>query len=168
MRNITLSTEQYMYGISMGVKRNYSAERDGKHPGRVKSKWTHEQTHMLGCLGELAAMEAIGIEADLTIDTYKGQSDLPGCVEVRTRTSHNWDLKVTKRDDPDQSFVLVTCDWRPDNPMPPRDFVVRGWLSGDEAQQEQFVRDFGGYGVPAFFVPQSELHTLETLELCDE
>ena len=166
---VTLTDSQVLYGCQMGKARNDSAVAAGKDPGKVKSAWTWEQTHIIGCLGELACMTAVhGEPHELTIDTYKTAHDVSGCIEVRTRCRDDYDLKVTSRDDPDQAFVLVTCSSAPTNWIPPREFKVVGWMNGWQAQDKQYTKDYGNYGSPAYFVPQSDLHPMSELELCDD
>ena len=166
---ITLTDPQILYGLQMGKERNDRAVAAGKDPGKVRSGWSWEQTHQIGCLGELAVMTAVhGEPQELTIDTYKTAHDVSGCIEVRTRCRDNYDLKVTARDDPEQSFVLVTCTSTPDNWIPPREFKVVGWMNGWEAQDKKFTKDYGNYGSPAYFVPQKFLYPMSELELCDE
>lgn len=108
--------------------------------------------HIEGACGELAVAKALGRYWDGSVNTFE-QPDLPG-LQVRTRSQTYYDLIVRPADSDDDLFVLVTgrC---------PR-YVVRGWIKGADAKQEQWLQTHGNRP-GAYFVPQSALHEMSKL-----
>jgi hypothetical protein len=76
-------------------------------------------------------------------------------MDIKTRSKSHYDLIVQRQSDPDKKFVLVTID--------SGETLLHGWCYGEEAMQDKFWADPAG-GRPAFFMPQSALHSMETLK----
>jgi len=108
--------------------------------------------HIEGACGELAVAKLLGVYWDGSVDTF-ARNDLPG-LQVRTRSSHGWDL-IVRQDDADATrWVLVTgrCPT----------FLVRGWIFGHEAKRPQWLRTHGDRP-GAYFVPKEHLRPMEAL-----
>jgi hypothetical protein len=85
-------------------------------------------------------------------------ADVSQRLQVRSSLHANARLIVhpSPGDQSDHAYVLVIGDW-------PR-YRICGWLWGYEAQQDRWWDDPKG-NRPAFFVPQLELHSIDSLPL---
>jgi hypothetical protein len=111
--------------------------------------------HLLGAAGEMAVASYLGMKHELYKETEakRGSDDLPG-IDVKTRSKSRYDLIVQKNEDPSKKFVLVTIE--------NQQTLLHGWCYGHEGMDAQYWAD-PARGRPAYFVPQSALHPMETL-----
>jgi hypothetical protein len=107
-----------------------------------------------GAAGEIAAAKALGVYWGASVNTFKVGGDVGG-LEIRTRSKSEYELLIRDNDPDDSIFVLVTG--RSPN------FEVVGWMKGKDAKREEWKQTHGGRP-PAYFVPQSELHSIESLK----
>ena len=127
--------------------------------GRNGGAWKGSKAldiHLLGAAGEVAVASYLGLKEHLFKETEakKGSDDLPGGIDVKTRSKASYDLIVQRQSDPNRKFVLVTIE--------SQQTLIHGWCYGKDAMQSQFWKD-PARGRPAYFVPQSALHPMETL-----
>lgn len=149
---MTLEWYEISRAALVGVSRNVEAMRMGCHNRRTASDdWS---IHVVGALGECAFAKASGRYWSGGVNTFKATADIGRSIEVRTRSSHSYDLIVRDADADDSAFVLVTGG--------PRDFVVHGWMRGRDAKRPEFLANHGNHGA-AFFVPKEALLPLEDL-----
>ena len=117
--------------------------------------------HRLGATGEVAVAAYLSLEDHLFTETTanRGSCDLPGDIEVKTRSRHGYDLIVQKDERPDKRLVLVTIE---------REKVfLHGWCVAGDVMREEFWADPAG-GRPAYFVPKSSLRDIgELIDLLD-
>lgn len=101
-------------------------------------------------MGEVAVAHYLGLEAHLFSEqtAKRGSSDLPGDIEVKTRSRHSYDLIVQKDERPDKKLVLVTIQGGT--------IFLHGWCVAADVMRERFWADPAG-GRPAFFVPKKHL-----------
>jgi hypothetical protein len=101
-------------------------------------------------MGEVAAAYYLGLESHLFSEqtAKRGTADLPGDIEVKTRSRHSYDLIVQKDERPDKRLVLVTIQ--------NGTIFLHGWCVAGDVMQERFWADPAG-GRPAFFVPKQHL-----------
>ena len=111
--------------------------------------------HLLGAAGEMAVASYLGMKHELykEVEAKRGSYDLPG-IDVKTRSKSRYDLIVQKNEDPSKKFVLVTIE--------NQQTLLHGWCYGHEGMDAQYWAD-PARGRPAYFVPQSALHPMETL-----
>lgn len=112
--------------------------------------------HRLGATGEVAAAVHLGLESYLFSEQIarRGSADLPGDIEVKTRSRHKYDLIVQKDERPDKRVVLVTIE---------RDKVLlQGWCVAGDVMDEKYWADPAG-GRPAYFVPKEGLRDIAEL-----
>lgn len=116
--------------------------------------------HIEGAGAELAVAKALGrywTGAAVTMPDWlagaEAEADVGG-LQVRHTQRDDGCLIVNLDDEPAATFVLVT------GRMPT--YVLRGWLEGALAPARGTLR---GRAPGAYFVPQSELEALESLEL---
>lgn len=117
--------------------------------------------HRLGATGEVAVAAYLGLEDHLFTETTanRGSCDLPGDIEVKTRSRHGYDLIVQRDERPDKRLVLVTIE---------REKVfLHGWCVAGDVMREEFWADPAG-GRPAYFVPKRILRDIgELIDLLD-
>jgi len=115
------------------------------------------QVHLLGAAGEMAVASYLGLKEHLYAEreARRGSDDLPGGIDVKTRSRHSYDLIVQRQSDPNKKFVLVTIEGR--------QTLIHGWCYGKDAMQNQFWKD-PARGRPAYFVPQDFLCPMESID----
>lgn len=113
--------------------------------------------HRLGAVGEVAAAVHLGLEAYLFSEqlAVRGSADLPGDIEVKTRSRHKYDLIVQKGERPDKKLILVTVEGD--------STLLHGWCMAGDVMREEFWADVARNGRAAYFVPKSELRPLTDL-----
>ena len=146
---IKLNENELMMAANVGVRRQVEALSKGlknQHGALASKVW---QNHIEGACGELAFAKAMNWYWNGSVNTFK----LPdvGNAQVRTRSSHSFELIIRKNDT--GIFVLVTG-------MAPQ-YKVHGWFDSKDVKSI-WLQDYGGRE-KAYFVPQAELHPLESL-----
>ena len=111
--------------------------------------------HLLGAAGEMAVASYLGMKHELykEVEAKRGSDDLPG-IDVKTRSKSRYDLIIQKNEDPSKKFVLVTIE--------NQQTFLHGWCYGRQGMDARYWAD-PARGRPAYFVPQSALHPMETL-----
>lgn len=101
-------------------------------------------------MGEVAVAYYLGLESHLFSEqtAKRGTPDLPGDIEVKTRSRHSYDLIVQRDERPDKKLVLVTIQGET--------IFLHGWCVAGDVMREEFWDDPAG-GRPAFFVPKQYL-----------
>jgi len=127
--------------------------------GRNGGAWQGSKAldiHLLGAAGEVAVASYLGLKEHLFKETEacRGSDDLPGGIDVKTRSKLRYDLIVQKHENPSKKFVLVTIE--------NRQTLLHGWSWGGEAMNEKFWAD-PARGRPAYFVGKEYLRPMETL-----
>lgn len=129
--------------------------------GRNGGAWKGSKAldiHLLGAAGEVAVASYLGLKEHLFRETEakRGSDDLPGGIDVKTRSKAAYDLIVQRNESPDKKFVLVTVE--------NQQTLIHGWCYGHEALQEQYWAD-PARGRPAYFVPKEALRSIDELLL---
>ena len=129
--------------------------------GRNGGAWKGSKAldiHLLGAAGEVAVASYLNMKEHLFKETEarRGSDDLPGGIDVKTRSKTSYDLIVQRQSDPNKKFVLVTIE--------NRQTLIHGWCYGEEAMQEQYWAD-PARGRPAYFVPKVALRSIDELLL---
>lgn len=160
MIEITLNPEKLALANAEAFRRQQQNEAKGLR-GRNKAPDRGEKAlklHQLGCIGEVAVAEFLGVQEHLFTakKAIRGSADLPGNIEVKTRSKHNYDLLIQFSDDPDKIFVLVTHEGG--------DITqIWGWIRGCDAMKKEWVREFVR-GRRCYAVPQTALNPVSTIE----
>lgn len=157
---IILSPENLALAEAEARRRQAQNEAKGLR-GRNKAPDKGEKAlkmHLLGCLGEVAVAELLGLQEHLfqAETAVRGTADLPGNIEVKTRSKHNYDLLVQLDDDPNKVFVLVTHEGGDTT-------QVWGWIHGRDAARKEWIREFVR-GRPCYAVPQKALNSIESIK----
>jgi len=160
---ILLSDEQLALAMAEAERRqsvNEAKRLRGRNRAPAKGDAALEM-HKLGCTGEVAVAVLLGMQEQVFQEQVAriGSVDLPGNIEVKTRSKHGYDLLIQLDDDPNKLFVLVTCNRSTD----PHRAIISGWAYGKDVMKRELVREFVR-GRPCYAVPQSMLNPIETLE----
>jgi hypothetical protein len=155
----TFSDEERQQAMEEGLRRQGVNESKGLR-GRNGGAWKGSKAleiHLLGAAGEVAVASYLGMKEHLFKETEarRGSDDLPGGIDVKTRSKHSYDLIVQKSEDPRKKFVLVTAQ--------DQKTLLHGWCYGEEAMDEKYWAD-PARGRPAFFVPKTVLRSMESLK----
>lgn len=113
----------------------------------------------VGACGEIAVAKARGEFFVPSVNTFHDTPDVPGGYEVRGTDNEAGCLIVRDNDRDDRKYILAILD--------ERGVTLLGWLSGEEAKEDRWVRNPNGYR-PAWFVPQACLRPIEELIECRE
>lgn len=156
-RYVSLNADEWSLCVQVANSRQVSSIKKGGRDNLYKKKgWLEEfDIHIAGCVGELAVAKVIGVTWTGSVDTFKAP-DLGGDIQVRHRTNPLWDLIVRSVDKDQERFVLSRG-------MPPGLIEVAGWIRGIDAKREEFLKDWGNYGKPSYFVPAYKLNDMETI-----
>jgi hypothetical protein len=160
---VRLTVSELYLASMVGVRRHVTAlsrgQADRNGADRMDASAAY-YAHINGAQGECAAAKALLTFWLMSVDARKEEPDLLPDWQVRTRTQVGYDLIVRSDDRDDQRFVLVIGN----GPT----FDVCGWIWGRDAKDEQWLRDRGERGAPAFWVPRSALRPLgESLTVSD-
>jgi hypothetical protein len=151
--------QERQQAMEEGLRRQGFNESKGLR-GRNGGAWQGSKAldiHLLGAAGEVAVASYLGLKDHLFKETEarRGSDDLPGGIDVKTRSKASYDLIVQKREDPRKKFVLVTIE--------NQKTLLHGWCYGEEAMEEKYWAD-PARGRPAFFVPKTVLRSMESLK----
>lgn len=130
--------QRHVEAICADLQDRYGADKGG---------WN---LHIEGACGELAFAKLLNIYWNGSINTFGLGGDV-GDIQVRTRSRHDYELIVRAKDRDGDAFVLVTG-------VAPN-YVVRGWLFGQEAKRDEWLNAHGGR-TPSWFIPHKELHPI--------
>jgi len=152
------SEDEKTLAMAEGTRRQGTNETQGLR-GRNGGAWKGSKAldiHLLGAAGEMAVASHLGMKAFLYKETQakKGSADLPGDIDVKTRSRHSYDLIVQKNENPDKRFVLVTIE--------KSTTLIHGWCYGKDAMKDEYWADPAG-GRPAYFVSKDVLRSMNTL-----
>lgn len=154
---VSIDTIEFKTAINVATERAIQSIVRSNKDSLSKKNWLDNlTTHIVGCIGELAVAKGLHIAWDKSVGTYKKQADLSDNIEVRHRTNPEWQLIVRDNDDDNKIYILSRG-------MPPSVIEIVGWIRGAAAKQQRWQKDPGGYGRPAYFVPDDELQPMESL-----
>ena len=156
--SFVFSEEERTLAMEEGLRRQGVNEAKGLR-GRNGGAWKGSKAldiHLLGAAGEVAVASYLGLKEHLFRETEakRGSCDLPGNIDVKTRSKSAYDLIVQKGEDGQRIFVLVTIERQ--------ETLIWGWCYGYEALQERFWAD-PARGRPAYFIGKEHLRSMETL-----
>lgn len=158
--SFVFSEEERTLAMEEGMRRQGVNEARGLR-GRNGGAWKGSKAldiHLLGAAGEVAVASYLGLKEHLFKETEakRGSDDLPGGIDVKTRSKAAYDLIVQRNENPDKKFVLVTVE--------NQQTLIHGWCYGHEAAKEKYWAD-PARGRPAYFVPKEALRSIDELLL---
>jgi hypothetical protein len=155
-RWVKLGYSELVIGAIVGCLRHIEAVVRGRKDqhGFEGDGWG---AHIEGAFAEMAAAKALNLYWDAPLNTFNDphRGDV-GLYEVRRRSRQDYDVLIRPRDADSKVHIAVFGS-------APR-FRVAGWLLGHEAKQDKWLRPHADR-TPAWFIPQGELHPLDTLGL---
>jgi hypothetical protein len=156
--SFVFSEEERRLAMEEGMRRQRVNEARGLR-GRNGGAWQGSKAldiHLLGAAGEVAVASYLGLKEHLfkEAEAKRGSDDLPGGIDVKTRSKSRYDLIVQKQEDPKKVFVMVTIE--------NQQTLLHGWCYGHEAMKEEYWAD-PARGRPAYFVPKEALHSMDAL-----
>lgn len=144
--------------INVGINRNTASWRNQrKHTAGYKPKDLFD-TGIKAAAAELAVAKKLGLYWDGSVDTFKSRADVGNRTEVRMSSMRVPKLIVRPNDRSDRDYVLVVDLW--EHGKKPK-FDLVGWMLGREAMNEQYLTDNGNGRPPAYFVPVTDLRSME-------
>jgi hypothetical protein len=152
---VELSTFNVFVSAMTGVSRNIKSIAPSKGYNGIDNRKRGWQDNCDGALGEQALAKWLNVYWDGTPNTFRKKPDVAE-YEVRTNAESWGDLIIRDRDKDDAIYILVLSH---DCPR----FVIRGWMMGGDAKQDQWRRAGDRSRPEAWFVPQSELHDMDSL-----
>ncbi len=153
---VTLSEKDLRWATAVGHERFWNARRDNRKDQHglsddIGQGYTY---HISGARGELAAARALDVEWPARVDTFRKLPDIDPDIEVRATRRGPSMLVRPKDKEFDAKFVLV-LDRSPE-------FAVVGWLGAEVCRQDKWWKTPNNRP-GAWFVPQSALHSIESL-----
>jgi excisionase family DNA binding protein len=109
--------------------------------------------HVLGVAGILVAAEITGLHPDFF--AIGDAPNLGESIQVRTAGKHHLRLIFRPDERRDRIYVFITTEDR-------SVFHIHGWAHGHECINQEWLRAYSGRP-PAYFVPSSALHSMDTL-----
>lgn len=155
---ISLSPEQFARAEQEAIRRQTENEAKGLR-GRNKAPAKGAKAlemHRLGCVGEMAVAAYVGMEQYVFTEAspVRNSEDLPGSLEVKTRSRHGYDLLIQIDGDPNKTYVLATYEGS--------EIELVGWIHGKDAMRKEWIKEYVR-GRPCYAVKQSRLNSIETL-----
>ena len=144
---VKLTQQEMMVGCTTGMTRHIESVANNRQP-RFPEKYTGQLllSHQLGACAELAYCKIFNIFYSPTVNTFH-VADIGDDVEVRY-SNLNY-LKVRKDDN--NIYCVSMCGNL-------QYFRYNGWIWSEDAKKDEWIKDFGGHGKPAYFVPTENLN----------
>lgn len=154
---IELSLAEFAVAVQSAMTRVLvSAGQQLNHASTYKRTYLERlQEETVGCCAELAMGKLVNRYVIPTVGTFHEVPDYLEDLEIRATARLDGRLIVRDNDANNRRYVFATATGQ--------QVVFHGWLYGHEAKQDRWLTDPNGYR-PAWFVPQSALHPIETLE----
>lgn len=149
---VRLSLTELLNGVIVGAVRHFEAEKSNRSPkhGFDAKRDSAIGIHIEGACGEIAVAKAVGRYFSGSFNTFKA-ADLGENVQVRTRSSHDYELIVRNDDNPNHVYVLVT------GTAPT--YCIRGWAYARDVMKPDYLANHGGRH-EAYFVPPNALNSM--------
>jgi len=156
---IKLNPQQVKRALGEADRRQASNEyklRNGNRRGPTIGEKAI-RAHRIGCVGEMAVAAFLGLEEHLFTesDPVPDSCDLPGNIDVKTRSKPWHDLIVPRSDNINKKYVLVIYY--------SGDLEIVGWIDRKDAIKKMWFKNIPGRGMQ-YCVPQEALNPLSTLK----
>ena len=155
---ITISRLERNIGKLVGSARMKESKRKNRKPawiGTIKDGGGLLTNHQDGACSELVAAKILQTYYEPRINNFKG-ADLLTNIEVRSTKVSWFGVKLRDRDGDDRIVIAVrkvnSLEWR-----------CLGWIKAKDGKKKKWLKDPGGRGVYAYFVPIDALEPIETL-----
>ena len=148
MTKIELSTAEIQIASMVGIQRQIEDIKNKKQSFKGESQATAWQRHIEGSLAECA------LAKHFNVYWSKRPYPLPDVYEYEVRSTPYMSgvLPIIPEDKDDRKYFLLTGI----NGA----YIIRGWIYGAEAKQQEWWRSLDGKRPPCYCVPQSALKSL--------
>lgn len=134
-----------------------SAVKNLNHASTYKRNYIERlQEEVIGCCGEMAVAKALDKWFVPSIDTFHTRPDCFDSIEVRSTPRADGRLIVRDNDANDRVFILAIVN--------APDITLAGWMLGGECKYDKYLYNPNDYR-PAWFVPQKDLKTMDSLNV---
>lgn len=148
MIEVQLSNLEMMIAAHVGATRSVASLNYNKEKQSDKSQFVIDVD---GAAAEMAVAKHFNIYWVPTVNAGKAADVMH--YQVRQTQHDNGRLLVREKDKKEEKYILVTGVMNT--------FRIRGWMWLSEAKQEKYYEHKSG--LPAWWVPQSDLHPMETI-----
>lgn len=154
---LPLSMAEFAVAVQSAMTRMLISAGQGiNHASTYKRTWLERlQEETVGCCAELAMGKLIDRYTIPEVGTFHNKPDCLHDIEVRATARPDGRLIVRDNDDSSRRYVFCTVTGQT--------VTFVGWLYGHEAKKPAYMTNPNDYR-PAWFVPQSALHDIETLD----
>jgi len=113
---------------------------------------------------ECAVAKGLGLYWDGSVDTFHDKADIGESIEVRSVKDTQRQLLVRPNDPVEgRIYVLVVDLWRMGTTP---NYVIRGWLPGEECKQDKYETNFGRKDrPPCYGIPAQDLNPIKKLKV---
>ncbi len=155
LNSVTLEWFEVQAAAQVGLSRQFHSLKAGMKNRIANVPQANEWgTHIEAAASELAAAKALNRYWDFSVNTFKA-GDIGDNLQIRLATRGTDSLILRAGDNPNHIYLLVIGQ------IPT--FRLAGWAFGKDAMNPIFVRNPNA-GTPAYFMPQSLLQPIHTLE----
>ena len=142
---IILSSAEIMIASQVGIMRQIEDIKANKKSFSGEKPELAWQRHIEGALTECAMAKYLNV--------YWSKQSWPhpdvGNIDVRSTHWEHGDLRIEPKDDNDRKFYLLTGL--------NGTYTMRGWIYGETAKQEKYLKTYDKEREMKYFVPQSDL-----------
>lgn len=152
--SVTLTPMEMIIAGQVGVSRSVTSIKNCAQDLNGIRDEERYGTDIIGAFGEIAFCKALNIYWAATVKNFHG-SDVGANIQIRTSYFKSNRLIVRDKDKNTDVFVLVIGQ--------ENKFNIIGWMMGSEAKNKKWLSDptVAANRIPAYFVPQSELHSMD-------
>lgn len=152
---IRLPDHVVRYACMIGTERRLvGMQKPGRYGAIQDDGW---RLDIIGACGEAAVAKHFNYFWDGNMGDFKAKD--VGKLQVRANGRENGDLILHDYDSDQDIFILVIATHLPL-------VILAGWLPGIDGKVQDYWREAGKFtlGRPAFFVPQTALHSMRDLD----
>jgi hypothetical protein len=151
----------------VGMARAFSSFRAKHDPykyGLKKDEFGFFEMDIRGAAAECAVAKGLGLYWDGSVDTFHDKADIGESIEVRSVKDTQRQLLVRPNDPVEgRIYVLIVDLWRMGTTP---NYVIRGWLPGEECKQDKYETDFGRKDrPPCYGIPAQDLNPIKKLKV---
>jgi len=151
----------------VGMARAFSSFRAKHNPykyGLKKDEFGFFEMDIRGAAAECAVAKGLGLYWDGSVDTFHDKADIGESIEVRSVKDTQRQLLVRPNDPVEgRIYVLIVDLWRMGTSP---NYVIRGWLPGEECKQDKYETDFGRKDrPPCYGIPAQDLNPIKKLKV---
>ena len=149
---VTLDNSEYLHALIAGCLRRASARAKGRKNYYGAESADSELLDLIGAVGEAVVAKHFN---KFWVGAGAFRGDDVGRYQVRSTTYDGGHLVLNNNDNDETPYILVCVNSGVGK--------IRGWITAREGKQPQYWKDMSGRG-PAYYVPQSALRSIDTLE----